>query len=69
MARELWFLQLVKEIAPMPMNVRKGKMSQLISMEIALVLVCLLQKGGDKYHFLKGYISIVSSDRLVSFQI
>ena len=68
MARELWFLQLVKEIAPMPMNVRKGKMSQLISMEIALVLICLLQKGGDKYHFLRD-ISIVSSDRLVSFQI
>ena len=57
MAREFWFLQLVKEIAPMPMNVRKGKMSQLISMEIALVLICLLQKGGDKYHF---FISIVS---------
>ena len=57
MTRELWFLKLVKKIAPL--KARKTQMSQLISMEIAYCLFAYWKKGSTSviyFHASRGIL-------------
>ena len=64
MTRELWFLKLVKKIAPL--KARKTKMSQLISIEIAYLLIA---RGGRKVNTFSFRVVTPLSDLYFVFQM